>query len=70
MAAQWRPSLNCQAISHLAHTPLFCLLYIVHGLKHQWPGQAHGGGVIFHKGLYYWFGEHKGGATYVKYSEA
>lgn len=32
--------------------------------------QAHGGGVIFHEGKYYWFGEHKGGVTYVKYSAA
>lgn len=35
----------------------------------SWSLQAHGGGVLFHNGTYYWFGEHKGGVTYVKYSE-
>lgn len=23
------------------------------------PINAHGGGVLFHQGIYYWFGEHK-----------
>ncbi len=26
--------------------------------------QAHGGGVLYDKGTYYWYGEHKGGETY------
>ena len=29
------------------------------------PINAHGGGVLFHKGLYYWYGELKEGRTYV-----
>lgn len=27
------------------------------------PIQAHGGGILHHQGTYYWYGEHKGGAT-------
>lgn len=29
------------------------------------PINAHGGGVLFHEGTYYWFGELKEGRTYV-----
>lgn len=25
---------------------------------------AHGGGILFHEGVYYWYGEHKGDSTY------
>lgn len=32
--------------------------------------QAHGGGVIFHEGVYYWFGEQKAGPTYTRISKA
>ena len=30
--------------------------------------QAHGGGVIYHEGVYYWYGENKAGSTYTAYS--
>lgn len=26
---------------------------------------AHGGGIMFHEGIYYWYGEHKGDSTYL-----
>ena len=29
------------------------------------PINAHGGGVLFHQGVYYWYGEVKEGRTYV-----
>ena len=29
--------------------------------------QAHGGCIIKHEGVYYWYGEHKGGETYTTY---
>jgi glycosyl hydrolase family 43 len=29
------------------------------------PINAHGGGVLFHKGVYYWYGESKSGRTYL-----
>jgi len=32
--------------------------------------QAHGGGVIWHEGVYYWFGEQKAGPTYTRFSKA
>lgn len=28
------------------------------------PINAHGGGMLYHKGTYYWYGEHKGDSTY------
>lgn len=28
--------------------------------------QAHGGGILYDKGVYYWYGEHKGGKTYTR----
>ena len=30
--------------------------------------KAHGGGVIYHEGMYYWYGENKAGSTYTAYS--
>ena len=32
--------------------------------------QAHGGGVLYHGGRYYWYGENKAGPTYTAYSLA
>ena len=29
------------------------------------PINAHGGGVLFHEGVYYWYGEFKQGKTYL-----
>src|ERR1700682_2316421 len=29
------------------------------------PINAHGGGVLFHQGVYYWYGESKSGRTYL-----
>ena len=28
------------------------------------PINAHGGGILYHEGVYYWYGEYKGGCTY------
>jgi hypothetical protein len=25
--------------------------------------QAHGGSMLYHEGIFYWYGEHKGGPT-------
>ena len=30
--------------------------------------QAHGGGVLYHKGVYYWYGENKAGPTYMSFT--
>ena len=32
------------------------------------PIQAHGGSVLEHEGVFYWFGEHKGGTTYFSHT--
>ncbi|KAK9810662.1 hypothetical protein WJX73_008429 [Symbiochloris irregularis] len=30
--------------------------------------QAHGGGILYHQGLYYWYGENKAGPTYMSFN--
>lgn len=30
--------------------------------------QAHGGGILFHEGVFYWYGENKDGPTYTAFS--
>ena len=37
-------------------------------MNKPWIMQAHGGGVMYHDGIYYWYGENKAGATYTAYS--
>ena len=49
----------------IAAGPVFAGESIVFESGEIWPDNqgthinAHGGGVLFHEGIYYWFGEHK-----------
>ena len=44
----------------------------LHGWMRVWsgrvPAQAHGGGVMEHNGMYYWYGEDKNGETFKPWS--
>jgi hypothetical protein len=52
---------------------LFVFAFFTHAITHpfaaHWsdnkPINAHGGGVLFHEGVYYWYGEAKSGKTYL-----
>lgn len=64
---------RCFILFLLLACPLFPFESVARGIVQyaRWldtdgnPINAHGGGILYHEGTYYWYGEYKSGATYL-----